>query len=79
MLHEASQIETEINRTNINRFAAKSFFCITHLLVKENWAHTHNFKNVVELIAECGQKQFQTHFLTASKNAKYTLPVYAAK
>ena len=32
------------------RFVIKSFFNITHTLVMRNWAHTCNFKELVELI-----------------------------
>ena len=73
MLCEAS-LTSKINKTNTNRFVLKSFLGITHLLVKQNWAHTHNFKNVVDLVAECGGKELQTHLLTASKKALYILP-----
>ena len=40
---------------------------------------SHNFKNVVDLVAECGGKDLETHLLTASKNETYILPVYVAK
>ena len=41
--------------------------------------HTHNFNNVVDLVAECGAKELQTHLLTASKNATYIHSDYVAK
>ena len=78
MLLEAS-LTSEINKTNKNRFVLKSFFRITHLLVKQNWAHTHSLKNVVDLVAERDGKELQTHLLTVSKNATYISPVYVAK
>ena len=43
-------------------------------MVTKNWAHTHNFKNEVELVVECGGREIQTHLLTAPKNATYLLP-----
>ena len=70
MLHEAS-LTLKINKTDTHRFPLRSFFRFMHLLVKENWAQTHNFKNVVNLVAEFGGKELQTHLLTASKNATY--------
>ena len=77
MLCEAS-LTLEINKTNTNQFVLKSFFCITHLLVKQNWTLTHNFKNV-NVVAGCDGKELQIHLLTASKNATYILHVYVAK
>ena len=32
----------------------KSLFRVLHLLVLKNWAYTHNFKDLVELISQCG-------------------------
>ena len=78
MLQEAS-LATEIQKTNTNRFVLKSFFRITHLLVKQNWAHSHNFKNLVDLVAECGGKELKTHLLTAPQNATYISPPFVAK
>ena len=77
MLCEAS-LTLEINKTNTNQFVLKTFFCIIHLLVKQNWTLTHNFKNV-NVVAGCDGKELQIHLLTASKNATYILHVYVAK
>ena len=43
MLCEAS-LTLEINKANTNQFVLKSFFHITHLLVKQNRAHTQFYK-----------------------------------
>ena len=48
-------------------------------MIKKNWAHTHNFQDIVELVAECGGKEVQTHLLSAPKNATYMSAQYIAK
>ena len=48
-------------------------------LIKHNWADTHNFKNLVQLVSECGGKEVQMHLLTCPKNATYHSPTYVAK
>ena len=48
-------------------------------MIRKNWAYTHSFKDVVELVAECGGKEIQTHLLTAPKNATYLSPEYVSK
>ena len=62
-----------------NRFVVKSFFQIVFLTVRKNWTHTHNFKDVVELVVECGAQEIQTHLLGAPTNATYLLPQYISK
>ena len=42
-------------------------------------AHTSNFKNVVELIADCGGDEVKTHLLNAPGNGMYSLPLYISK
>ena len=74
-----AKLATEIQQSNADRFIIKCFFRITHLLIKQHWGHTHNFKNLVELIAECGGREIKTHLLTAPKNAVYISPPYIAK
>ena len=37
-------------------------------MVKTIWAHTPNFKDVVELVEECGGSEIQTRLLIATKN-----------
>lgn len=78
MLQEAS-LTSEIQKTNTNRFVTISFFRITHFLVKENWAHTNNFKTLMGLLRKCGGKELQTHLLTACKNTIYISAPYVAK
>ena len=48
-------------------------------MIKKNWAHTHNFVDVVELIADCEGKEVQTHLLNSPKKANYMSPQYIAK
>ena len=48
-------------------------------MIKKNWAHNHNFKDIVELVADCGTKQISSHLLTAPKNAKYLSPLYISE
>ena len=43
-------------------------------MVRKNWAHTHDFKDLNELMAECGGREVRVHLLTATKNATYILP-----
>ena len=41
-------------------FVIKSIFRTVFLLVrKKNWTHTHNFKDVVELMEECRDREIQ--------------------
>ena len=51
-----------------NRFILKCFFKITFLMIKKNWAHSHNFGDIVELVADCGAKEISSHLLTALKS-----------
>jgi hypothetical protein len=48
-------------------------------MIRKNWAYTHNFQDVVKLVAECGGNEIQTHLLTAPKNATYLSPEYVSK
>ena len=57
----------------------KSFLRITHLLVMKNWAHIHNFPDLVQLIAACGGKEIRTHLLSGPPNATYLSPDYIVK
>ena len=58
-----------------NRF----IFRIIMTMVCKNWAHTHNFTDVVNLVAECGGTEIKSHLLTAPKNATYLTPEYISK
>ena len=44
---------------------------ITFLMIRKNWAHSHNFRDLVELAADCGAIEISSHLLTATKNSKY--------
>ena len=62
-----------------NRFILKCFFKITFLMIRNNWAHSHNIRYSAELAADCGAKEIFSHLLTALKNAKYLSPLYVSK
>ena len=68
-LLQESSLSQSVKKLSTNCFIIKSFFRITHLLIKKNWAHTINFKDTVELIADCGGKEVRTHLLNTQKNA----------
>ena len=36
-----------------NRFVIKTFFRVAHFMILKNWACTHNFKDMVQLISDC--------------------------
>ena len=78
LLQEAS-LSQEVQKTSINRFVIKCFFRVTHLLIIQKWAHTSNFKNVVELIADFGGDEVKTHLLNAPGNVMYLSPLYISK
>ena len=42
-------------------------------------AHSHNFRDIKELVADCGTKEISSHLLTALKNAKLLSPLYVSK
>ena len=64
MALNASLQSGETKRQN-NRFILKCFFKITFLMIWKNWAHSHNFTDIVELAADCGAKEISSHLLTA--------------
>ena len=74
LLQEAG-LSQEVQKASTNRFVIKCFFRVTHLLIIQKWSHTSNFKNVVELIADCGGDEFKTHLLNAPENAIYLSPL----
>ena len=78
MLFNASLQSGETKRQN-NRFIFKCFFKTTFLMIRKNWEHSHNSRDVVELVADCGAKEISSHLLTAPKNAKYLSPLYVSK
>ena len=42
-------------------------------------AHSRNFKDLVELDAECGGREVSSHLITASRNATHLSPEYISK
>ena len=74
----ASLQSGETKRQN-NPFILKCFFKITFLMIRKNWAHSHNFRDIVELVTDCGAKEISSHLITAPKNAKYLSPLYVSK
>ena len=48
-------------------------------LVKKNWAHSKNFKGLVELVVECGGREVSSHLITASRNATHLSPECISK
>ena len=78
MVLDASLQSCETKRQN-NRFIFKCFFKITFLMIRKNWAHSHNFRDIVELVADCGTKERSSHLLTAPKSvcmSQSTLKLY---
>ena len=78
-LSQEASLSPAVLKTTNNCYVIKCFFRVTFLLVKEHWAHTHNFNFLVVLIAKCGGKEVGTHLLTAPKNANYMSPLFIAK
>ena len=74
----ASLQSGETKRQN-NRFILKYFFKIIFLMIRKNWAYSHNFRDIVGLVGDCGAKEISSHLLTAPKNAKYLSPLYVSK
>ena len=78
MMQDAS-LASKVQKTQTNRFILKSFFRITWVLISKNWAHTHNFKTLAELVGTCGGKELQVHLLTSPKNATFMSPHFLQK
>ena len=78
LMRDASLANDTLKLSNA-RFFIKSFFNIMCTLVMRNWAHTCNFKELVELISKCESKELKTHLLTAAGNANYMSPEYISK
>ena len=78
MAFDASLQSSENKRQN-NCFILKCFFKITFLMIRKNWAHIHNFRDIIELVVDCGAKEISSHLLTAPKNAKYLSPLYISE
>ena len=75
VLQEAS-LSQEVQKTSTNRFVIKCFFRVAHLLIIQKWAHTSNFENIVELIADCGGDEVKTYLLNTPGNVMYLSPLY---
>ena len=78
MMQYAS-LASEVQKTQTNRFILKSFFRITWVFISKNWAHTHNFKTLADLVSACGGKELQTHLLISPKNATFMSPDFLPK
>ena len=78
MAFNASLQSGETKRQN-HYFILKCFFKIIFLMIRKNWAHNHNFRDIVKLVADCGAKEISSHLLSAPKNAKYLSPLYVSK
>ena len=40
---------------------------------------SNSFRDIVQLVSDCGTKEISSHLLTAPKNAKYLSPLYVLK
>ena len=40
-------------------------------MIRKNWAYSHNFRDIVELVADCGTKEISLPLPAALENAKY--------
>ena len=78
MAFNASLQSGETKRQN-HHFILKCSFKIIFLMIRKNWAHNHNFRDIVKLVADCGAKEISSHLLSAPKNAKYLSPLYVSK
>ena len=73
LLLEAS-LATDIQKQKTIWFAIRNVFQMTWVLIRKNWAHTHNLQTLAALARECGGKELQNHLLTSPKNALYMSP-----
>ena len=78
MAFNASSQSGETKRQN-NRLILKCFFEIKFLMIGKNWAHSHNFRGIVELVADRDPKEISLHLLAAPKNAQYLSPLFVSK
>ena len=76
---QEAALSKKIYVTATNHFVIKSFFQITWLLIKKNWAHSHNFKSIVELVAASGGEEIKKNLLHTPQNANYMSPEYISK
>ena len=66
MAFNASLQFGETKRQN-NRFILNCFFKITFLMIRKNWAHSHNFRDIVELVADLVPKKHPCIYLLHRK------------
>ena len=66
MAFHASLQSGETKRQN-NCFILKYFFKTTCLMIRKNWEHSHNFRDIVELAADCGTKEISLPYLLHRK------------
>ena len=78
-LAQEASLTSNTTKIDCNRFVIKSFFCIIDSMIIKNWAYTHNFHDVVHLVAHCGGKEISTHLIMAATNATYISPEYITK
>ena len=78
MAFNASLQSSETKHQN-DPFILKRFFKTTFLMIRKNWGHSHHFRDIVELVADCEAKEIFLHLLTAPKNAKYLSSLYVSK
>ena len=74
-----ANLSNKIAQTGQNRFVIKTFFRVMHFMVTKNWAYTHSFKDMVNLISHCGGKEVKQHLTFGPKNALYTSAEYIGK
>lgn len=48
-------------------------------MILKNLAYTHNFKDIVQLISDCGEEELKIHLVWSPKNALHTSPEYILK
>ena len=69
LLHLSSPVKLKVKN---NGFISKCFFKIKLLMIRKNRAHSHDYRDIVELVADCGAKEISSHLLTAPKNTEYS-------
>ena len=74
-----ANLASEIKKTTHNKFVLKLLFRTLHFLVLKKWIYAHHFKDLVELISQCGAEEFCNHLLFGPKNAQYMSPKYISK
>ena len=55
MAFDAS-LQSSATKCQNSRFILKCFFKITFLMTRKNWVYSHNFRDIAELVADCGAK-----------------------